>query len=120
MIPLDKMTAKDKVDFKKRKRSRRVGDVRALLTTLLFACAAPAPRTVATAPSMICPQQPAVSPAACRCVLPPIPEIPVAVGYPSADTIFVTTSDFEALAQALTRMRAWMRAAAACLGSPVN
>jgi hypothetical protein len=93
--------------------------VRMLLTLLLVACA-----TRSTTPSMkaavVCPQQPATAPATCRCVLPPIPEIPVAVGYPSADTIFFTTSDFEALARALTRMRAWMEVAAACLGSPAD
>ena len=79
---------------------------------LTVACVAPSPMVPAA------PSQPPSAPAPIRrCSLPPVPDIPVAVGYPSPDSIFVTTTDLEALTRALVHMTTWLRAAAACLGS---
>lgn len=83
-----------------------------MLALLIVACTSRSPLMPA-APNQPQPAQAAIH----HCALPPVPEIPVAVGYPDAHSIYVTTSDLEALTKALTRMKAWMQAAAACLGS---
>jgi hypothetical protein len=52
------------------------------------------------------------------CALPPVPEMPKIVGYPSATTIYVTTYDLGEMLRATAQMTEWLRAAAKCIGTP--
>jgi hypothetical protein len=81
---------------------------------LLLACARHAP--VVITPTPVQPSPTAVQ-SSKVCKLPPVPDMPTIIGYPSAATIYVTVSDLEAVISTLAHLRAWLQAASLCLGA---
>jgi hypothetical protein len=80
------------------------------LVLILGGCAA-APKPAAVAPVAM--QVPAVKPE--PCYLPPVPQAPHVVGYPTAKTIYLTMDDLQAVIQTLNETNIWLRAVQHCV-----